>query len=90
MESVRSQIKVSLRPCLRDGALDRIARELIDDLTLGRDHERRPNRHLRNRARQPADHEPEDDEQQDEVQELPDPVEAASDGEKDCADGAHG
>ena len=62
---------------LLDGALERIAARLLDDLALGRHQQCRLQRHRRDRAAQGADDEAKNDQQHDEVQEPAQHIQAA-------------
>ncbi|MFO0000157.1 MAG: hypothetical protein ACK559_03425, partial [bacterium] len=61
---------------LGDGELERIARDLLDDLALRAQHEGGVDRDLRDGTAHRAEHDAEDQQQQQQVQDLAQPVEA--------------
>ena len=60
-------------------AAHRVARQLLDQFALGRDHQRRAARHDRNGGMQRGENEPEDQQQQDQMQDLADPLKNSPD-----------
>ena len=74
-------------PCTRASAWSTgLPEQLLDDLALGREHQRGRVRDVRNRSTQGSDDKAEDRQQHHQVQELAQPVEATPDADEDPAD----